>query len=97
MAAMKDQEYYKEVKAMVVAGREYIEMELEAMGCNVYHSQTNFIYFDAHVSPEWLRDVLAEQGIMISSNQISRVSVGTVKENKMFIGVMEELLEKAEA
>lgn len=96
VAAINDQEYYQEVKSKVVEGREYMERELEGMGCKVYHSQTNFIYFDAHVSPEWLRDEISERGIMISANGISRVSVGTTEENELFISVMKAVLGKME-
>lgn len=96
IAAIHDQEYYQAIKAKVVEGREYLERELESLGCTVYHSQTNFIYFDAHVSPEWLQSEFIKKGIMISANQISRVSVGTMEENELFIGAMKMVLHKKE-
>ena len=40
-------------------------------------------------------DRLAERGIMISSSQISRVSVERQRENEMFIREMKEVLENA--
>ena len=46
VAGLADQEYYQEQKAKIVEGREYLEKEMVALGCRVYPSQSNFIYFD---------------------------------------------------
>ena len=51
VAGLADQEYYQEQKAKIVEGREYLEKEMAALGCRVYPSQSNFIYFDTGKDP----------------------------------------------
>jgi histidinol-phosphate aminotransferase len=92
IAALNDIEYYSEVKNKVVEGRTYLIKELRNLGCKVYDSQTNFIYFDAHIDPQELVSAVLEHGILISSSVLSRVSVGTQEQNEKFINVMAELL-----
>lgn len=92
IAALADQEYYKEVKKKVVDGINYLEKELAALGCTVYHSQTNFILFDPHMDAQEVRTKMIEAGIMISAPGICRVSVGKPEENELFIKVMKEIL-----
>ena len=94
IAALADQDYYKEVKKKVVAGMTYLEEELTKLGCKVYHSQTNFILFDPYMDAQEVRHALMERGIMISAPNICRVSVGKMEENELFIKYMKEILEE---
>lgn len=94
VAALHDQEYYMEVRDRVIAGREYLEAELKKLGCTVYDSQTNFIYFDAHMEPGELQTELIKRGIMISRADISRVSVGLPEWNERFIAELKDILKK---
>lgn len=94
IAALADQEYYTAMKEKVVEGMTYLETELEKLGCKVYHSQTNFILFDAHMDAGEVRAKLMEKGIMISAPFICRVSVGTKENNELFIKYMKEILGK---
>lgn len=94
IAALADQEYYIDAKAKIVEGMTYLETELEKLGCKVYHSQTNFILFDAHMDANELRGKMMEAGIMISAPWISRVSVSTMENNKLFIQKLKEILGK---
>ena len=92
IAALADKEYYAEAKKKVVEGINYIEKELENMGCRVYHSQTNFIFFDTYMDAQEVRTKVMDAGIMISAPSISRVSVGRKEDNERFIEVMHEIL-----
>lgn len=96
VAGLADQEYYKEQKAKIVEGREYLEKEMAALGCRVYPSQSNFIYFDTGKDPAWIQEQLMEKGIRIGAFEMSRVSVGTMEECKFYIKALKEILEAAE-
>ena len=96
VAGLADQEYYQEQKAKIVEGREYLEKEMAALGCRVYPSQSNFIYFDTGKDPAWIQEQLMEKGIRIGSFEMSRVSVGTMEECKLYIKALKEILEAAE-
>lgn len=96
VAGLADQEYYQEQKAKIVEGREYLEKEMAAFGCSVYPSQSNFIYFDTGKDPAWIQEQLMEKGIRIGAFEMSRVSVGTMEECKLYIKALKEILEAAE-
>lgn len=96
VAGLADQEYYQEQKAKIVEGREYLEKEMAALGCRVYPSQSNFIYFDTGKDPAWIQEQLMEKGIRIGAFEMSRVSVGTMEECKLYIKALKEILEAAE-
>lgn len=96
VAGLADQEYYQEQKAKIVEGREYLEKEMAALGCRVYPSQSNFIYFDTGKDPAWIQEQLMEKGIRIGVFEMSRVSVGTMEECKLYIKALKEILEAAE-
>ncbi len=94
IAALRDQEYYTDVKEKIVEGMTYLETEMEKLGCTVYHSQTNFILFDPHMDANEVRAKLMEKGIMISAPFICRVSVSTMENNKLFIQYLKEIMGK---
>ena len=95
VAGLADQEYYQEQKAKIVEGREYLEKEMAALGCRVYPSQSNFIYFDTGKDPAWIQEQLMEKGIRIGAFEMSRVSVGTMEECQLFLQYLKEILETA--
>lgn len=92
--AINDTEFYEECKKKIVAGINYISEELTKLGCTVYPTQTNFIMFDPHCTPEEVRNYMIEHGLLISTPMMCRVSVGTDEENEKFIGYMKEVLGK---
>ena len=77
-------------KAKIVEGREYLEKEMAALGCRVYPSQSNFIYFDTGKDPAWIQEQLMEKGIRIGAFEMSRVSVGTIEECKLYIKALKK-------
>lgn len=92
IAALKDEEFVEYVKENIVKGREYISKELEQLGCKVFPSQTSFVYFDAHRNPAELRDEMAKENIAMGAFEYSRISIGTMEENQLFIKAMKKIL-----
>ena len=90
--AIGDQEYYQEAKKKVVEGVNYLETELAALGCEVYHTQTNFIMFEPHRDYMAVRQEMINHGILINCPMLCRVSVGTMEDNKAFIEAMKDIL-----
>lgn len=94
-AAMRDVEHGEYVKSEVAKWRKYISEELEKLGCKVYPSQTNFIFFDPHVDPQAVSDKMMERGIMMSAQAgADRVSIGKPEHCKMYIQYLKEILEE---
>lgn len=95
MAALDDQDYIKEMKALNIANRSYVSGELKKLGCDVVEPAANFIYFDAHRDSQAVRNKLAESKIMIGApDAFNRVSVGTREQNEAFIAAMRMVMEE---
>lgn len=92
VAAIRDQEYYMEQKKKIVEAREYLTEEMKKLGCTVYESQSNFIWFDTGKDAAWVQEQLIEKGIRIGAFAISRVSVGTMEECRMFLQALAEII-----
>lgn len=92
IASLNDDEFVEYVKENIAKGREYISNELEALGCKVFPSQTSFVYFDAHRDPAQLRDEMAKENIAMGAFEYSRISIGTMEENRLFIDAMKKIL-----
>ena len=57
--------------------------------------ESNFIWFDAGMDAALLQEKMAEKGIRIGAFAMSRVSVGTIEECKLFIRYLAEILKEA--
>lgn len=85
-AAMRDQEHGAYVKAENTKCRDYLMTELKKLGCKVYDSQTNFIFFHPGVDPEEVSYRMMQMGIMISAQAgANRVSVNFMPVCEKFI------------
>lgn len=94
-AAMKDTEHGAYVKAEVAKSRAYLQEELKKLGCKVYDSQTNFIFFDPHVDPMEVNMKMMEKGIMMSAQAgANRVSVHKMEMCELYIKYLTEILEE---
>ncbi|MEQ3231585.1 pyridoxal phosphate-dependent aminotransferase [Fusicatenibacter saccharivorans] len=97
IAALEDEEHTKKSYEFNSAGRAYLMSELRRIGCEVYDSDTNFVYFKTGYSVSELYDLLMQNGIMIRNFDLNRVSVGRPKDNEKFISIVEAFMkEKAE-
>lgn len=92
-AALQDQEHGEYVLEQVTKWRKYLTDEMRALGCKVYESQTNFIYFDAGLEPIDLLGKMLEKNILISASDLSRVSVGKPEDNIYFIQCLKEIIQ----
>ncbi len=91
--ALKDKEYGEYVREEVTKSREYLQEQLKEMGCDVYDSQTNFVYFDTHKETSQVFQELIKLGIMTSGgHQYNRVTVGTKEECRKFIECMKVIM-----
>lgn len=95
LQALKEKEYYEDCKKKIVEGIAYIEKELKDMGCDVWHTQTNFIFFDTHMDMNFVKEELLKKGIHISTPISTRVTVSTKENNEYFIQCMKEILEES--
>ena len=94
LASLEDEAFLKCSYNAAVEGRRFLSRELERLGCRVYPSQTSFVYFDAHRDPQALKAAVRDHGILIAAYEKSRVSVGTMEQNRRFIRAMEEILSR---
>ncbi len=92
LAALDSQAYYAETRRQIVENRRWLSAQMEALGCVVYPSQTNFIYFDAHVAPPELAAALRARGVLISAFEKSRVSVGTRAQCEQFLNALRDVM-----
>lgn len=97
-AAIKDKEHGAYVHEQVVRGRDYLAKEMKALGCDVYDSQTNFIFFNAHVDPVEVQYRMMEKGIFISAQAgMNRVSVSYMEDCERFIMYLAEIMHALKA
>ncbi|MDD7739876.1 MAG: histidinol-phosphate transaminase [Fusicatenibacter sp.] len=97
IAALEDKEHIKGAFEFNQTGRTYLMKELEKAGCKVYHSDTNFIYFDTYRDVMDLYELLLQHGILIRNFALNRVSVGTKEQNEKFICIVREFMSSTPA
>ena len=96
MEAVKDPSYIKKNIELTIKERKRVSKELEKIGFQVYPSTTNFLLIKTNI-PSVARE-LKDKGILVFdlSNQwlpgYIRVSMGTPKENNIFLSSMKEIL-----
>lgn len=96
MEAVKDPSYIKKNIELTIKERERVGKKLEEMGLQVCPSTTNFLLIKTNI-PSVARE-LKDRGILVFdlSNQwlpgYIRVSMGTPKENNIFLSSMKEIL-----
>ncbi len=96
MEAVKDPSYTKKNIELTIKERKRVSKELEKIGFQVYPSITNFLLIKTNI-PSVARE-LKDKGILVFdlSNQwlpgYIRVSMGTPKENNIFLSSMKEIL-----
>ena len=94
-AAMRDEEHGAYVRAEVAKSRSYLQDELKKLGCKVYDSQTNFIFFDPHADPQEVSMKMMERGIMMSAQAgANRVSIHNREMCELYIQYLTEIQEE---
>jgi histidinol-phosphate aminotransferase len=102
LAALRDEHFIRCTLETVAAGREQLAEGLGALGCRVAPSQANFLLFtlpvDAGAGARECFEALLRQGIIIRPlasyglDDALRVSVGTERENRLFLEAMAGVL-----
>lgn len=105
VAALKDREFMKKSKEMVLEGRDYLHEELVNLDFEVLPSDANFIMASPRplgLNAQDICDYLSENGIIIrdlsgfrgAGPDWVRITVGTTEQNKRLIKTLKEYIEK---
>ncbi|OGF54029.1 MAG: histidinol-phosphate transaminase, partial [Candidatus Firestonebacteria bacterium RifOxyC12_full_39_7] len=89
IAALKDIKFVEESKHVNNEGKIWIGDALEAMGITFVRSEANFILFDVKVDAKPVTEALMKEGIIvrcIGTGTTIRVTIGTMEQNRRFIG-----------
>ena len=76
-------------------GRSFLHAALDERGIERSDSQANFVYINAHHNAEALNEALLERGTVVRkvNPPWMRITVGTERENHMFLGALDESLD----
>ncbi|MGO4111911.1 histidinol-phosphate transaminase [Rhizobium ruizarguesonis] len=97
-AAIKDEAWFETCRRKIIASRESLGSELEALGFEVLPSQANFVFARHESRSGALQAALRERGILVrhfAKPRISdflRISIGTDEECARLVSALEEIL-----
>ena len=100
LAALKDRPYFESTVAKVIKSRETLTQALRARGWDVPESSSNFL-FAKPPSPYKAKDIFAklrEKNVFVRyfkgklTGDRLRITIGTPKENKLFIAAIDSLI-----
>ena len=99
VAALGESQYVEEARRLIIQQRSWLFEELSDLGCKVYDSKANYIFFQG---PEGLAKKCLEQGILIrdccnyrglsGKGTYYRVAVRLEEENRELVRVLTEIL-----
>lgn len=98
LACLKDQAYYRRTAKNIEKQRKYLYTEVRNLGLQIKESVTNFILIDVGQKSQPVSDALLKQGVIVRDmsfwglNNFIRVTIGTEKENKIFIKALSRTL-----
>ena len=98
IAALEDDDFYQKTIEGTRNGMEWLQKEVDALGCTSYPSQTNFFLIDVKGDAADLYEAMLYKGVIIRSmkaygyQNVIRVTVGTTAENERFIAALGECL-----
>ena len=94
----QNKEFYKESISKIIKEREEVSGMLSSLGCKLYPSKTNFIFFSAGDKNSELISFLGNRGIFLRSFAANpdlsgiRMTVGTRAENEKALAQIKEFL-----
>lgn len=99
IAAIKDQDYFKDTCSKVIASRKNLSKQLSELGFEVLPSSANFV-FARHSKYEgaWLAQQLREQALLVRHfNQpriadFLRITLGTQEQNELLVQALKKVL-----
>lgn len=98
VAALYDTEFVKRTRDINREGREYLYSEFENMGLSYIKSGANFIAVNVNCDDKYIFNELLKRGVIVKPGSslgmpgFLRVSIGTMRENKIFIDTLKSLL-----
>ncbi len=98
LAALADEDHYRNTVFRTRKGMEYLRAEITGLGCKSYPSHANFFLIDVVGDADALYDTMLRKGVIIRSmsaygfHSLIRVTVGTDEENKRLIEFLAECL-----
>jgi len=100
LAVLEDEAYIAKSKAIVIQGRQFLYRKFESMELEFVRSQANFVLVKTGAPAERVFKALLKQGIIVRSMaaygllDYVRVSVGTPRENRIFVAAMKRLVKR---
>ena len=96
LAALEDQDFIKESYRVNKEGKEYLYDEFNKMNLEFAPSETNHIFVNVQRNGSEVFIELQKKGMIIRPmvGTWIRVSIGTMEQNKVFIKLLKELLDK---
>ena len=98
LAALGDRKHVAKSVRLAREGKSYIYGELDALGIKYIPSVTNFVLVRMPANSKALYRKLLERGIIVREmtpwklDSFIRITVGTARENRMFINALKEIL-----
>lgn len=98
IAALDNQDYLVRVREIVFEGKRYLYENFDKLGLHYIRSATNFILVDLNRCADVVYRELLKLGIIVRDmkawqlDNFIRVTVGTMKENKMFIEALKKVV-----
>ncbi|AEA34011.1 histidinol-phosphate transaminase [Hippea maritima] len=99
LAALDDEEHIRRSVEVNRAGKEYLYREFDNMGITYIKTYANFILFDAKKDANYVYGELLKRGVIVRSmagygyKSMLRVTIGTPRENEIFIKNLREVLD----
>lgn len=104
VAALEEDEYYKNNCKTIMENREWTARELETLGFDVIPSKTNFLFAKAPgVSGEAMYLGLKKRGVLVRHftleriKEYNRITIGTREQMELFLAKTKEILKEAQA
>lgn len=98
VAALKDEEFLKLVYETNVSGKEYLYKQFKQMNLPYIETNANFVMVDTKANDKEVFDKLLKKGIIVRPGHLLgmpgwlRVTIGTAKQNELFIKALSESL-----
>lgn len=97
-AALSDRKFLQKTRAVVLEGKNYLYAELAKLGIGYVPSVANFLLIDIGSDGQAMFKEMLKYGVIVRDmqqyglNNFIRVTVGTQKENEIFIKVLKKLI-----
>lgn len=101
VALLEHMDECKKYGDLMIRDRQWLNEQLTEMGCKVFPSQANFVFFETPYDAAELGEKLLRKGIIVRPcggwgyDRHLRVSIGTTEQNKQFLAALKEAMAQA--